>query len=99
MGWRRSGSSVNGVTLPEGDVTVQASRSTETLPVPWLASTSATSPSMTSSGSATGNSPFWKQLLEKIGPNDGAITQRMSKPNHDPTAATRERPQPQLSAA
>ena len=57
----RDGSISKAKTLPEGEVTVWASRSTLTM---WLPPRHSPVRAWTSSGfSTTGKRPFWKQLL------------------------------------
>src|SRR5258708_6772789 len=50
-------------------------------------------------GSWIGSTPFWKQLLKKMGPREGAMTQRTPMPIIAHTAPSRLEPQAKLLSA
>ena len=49
-----------------------------------------------SAGRRIGRQPFWKQLLKKMSPNDGAMKERKPLSTITVTAFSREEPQAKL---
>ena len=69
------------------------------LPGRVAASSSAAMARTSARGSWIGSTPFWKQLLKKIGPKEGAMTQRTPMPIIAHTAPSRLEPQAKLLSA
>ena len=94
----------NSILRPLGVTTVRLCRSilrrgSLLLPGRVAASSSSAMASTSARGSWIGSTPFWKQLLKKIGPKDGAMTQRTPMPIIAHTAPSRLEPQAKLLSA
>jgi hypothetical protein len=56
-------------------------------------------PATVAAGRRTGSKPFLSELLKKMSPKLGAMTERMPKPISPKTAVSREEPTPKLRPA